>query len=125
MQAIDFHTHAFPDTLAERAVPLLESETENATACLDGKLASLLASMDRAGIVTSVVASIATKPTQWESILRWSASIASSKIIPFASVHPADPEALDHLEQIREAGIRGIKLHPYYQEFDVDEKTKK
>jgi predicted TIM-barrel fold metal-dependent hydrolase len=122
MRTIDFHTHAFPDSLAERAVPLLESETEDAKACLDGKLSSLLASMDRAGIAASVVASIATKPSQWESILRWSVSIASERIIPFASVHPADPEALDHLKAIREAGIRGIKLHPYYQEFDLDER---
>jgi predicted TIM-barrel fold metal-dependent hydrolase len=122
MRAIDFHTHAFPDSLADRAVPQLESEAEGARAYLDGKLGSLLASMDRAGIVASVVASIATKPTQWESILRWSVSIASSRIVPFASVHPSDPQVLDHLGAVREAGIQGIKLHPYYQEFDVDEK---
>ena len=122
MRAIDFHTHAFPDSLADRAVPQLESEAEDAKAYLDGKLSSLLVSMDRAGIVASVVASIATKPPQWESILRWSASIASARIIPFASVHPSDPQVLDHLETIREAGIKGIKLHPYYQEFDIDER---
>ena len=77
--------------------------------------------MNRAGISTSVVASIATKPQQWEPILDWSRSIASKRIVPFASVHPDDPAARDHLRIIRDSGIRGIKLHPYYQEFELDE----
>jgi predicted TIM-barrel fold metal-dependent hydrolase len=121
-RVVDFHTHAFPDALAERAVPQLESEADGARAYLDGKISSLLASMDRAGISISVVASIATKPSQWESILRWSRSIASQRIVPFASVHPEDPQALDHVDRIAEAGIRGVKLHPYYQAFEVDER---
>jgi predicted TIM-barrel fold metal-dependent hydrolase len=122
MRAIDFHTHAFPDSLAEKAIPLLESEAEDARAVLDGKIGALLKSMDKAGIEISVVASIATKPKQWASILTWSQSIASSRIIPFASVHPDDPQCLEQISRIQEAGLKGIKLHPYYQDFNVDEK---
>jgi len=121
-RVVDFHTHAFPDALAERAIPQLEAEAEGAKAHLDGKISSLLESMDRAGIAISVVASIATKPSQWESILRWSRGIASERIVPFASVHPDDPDALEHVDRMAEAGIPGVKLHPYYQEFDVDER---
>ncbi len=121
MRVIDVHTHAFPDALAARAIAALEAETPGVRACLDGRLQSLVASMDRAGIEVSVVASIATKPSQFASILAWSRSIASSRIVPFASVHPDDAEATAHLRSIAEAGIRGIKLHPYYQGFAVDE----
>ncbi len=117
---IDVHTHAFPDELAARAVPFLEDEG-NIRAHLDGTISSLLGSMDECGIDISVVASIATKAEQFDSILSWSKSIASSRIVPFPSVHPADPKALARISAIRHAGFKGIKLHPYYQEFSLDE----
>ncbi len=120
MSIIDFHTHAFPDALAERALPELEKEGD-VKAVLDGKLSSLLRSMDGAGIQVSVVASIATKPTQFRPILEWSRAIASDRIVPFPSVHPDDPEAVDHIAAIAAAGFRGVKLHPYYQGYTLDE----
>ncbi len=92
--AIDVHTHAFPDRLAARAIAALEAGAPSCRAFLDGRLASLVASMDRAGIETSVVASIATKPEQFPAILAWSREIASPRIVPFASVHPDDPQAV-------------------------------
>jgi len=120
MKVIDFHAHAFPDTVAEKAMPLLESEA-NVKAPLNGTLADFLRAMDRAGVVVSVLSSIATKPTQFEPILQWSKGIASDRIVPFPSVHPADPEAVAHVHAIAEAGFKGLKLHPYYQEFCIDE----
>ena len=120
MQIIDFHAHAFPDPIAERAMPALEAEGD-IRAVLDGKVSSLLRSMDAAGIHASVVASIATRPSQFEPILRWSAEIASERIIPFPSVHPDDPEVVAHVHRINRQGFRGLKLHPYYQDFDLDE----
>ena len=120
MQIIDAHTHAFPDALAERAVPVLASEGR-VPAHLDGKVASLLASMDRAGIAASVICSIATRPEQFGAILKWSRAIASDRLIPLASVHPSDPEAAAKVRLVRQAGLRALKLHPYYQDYDLDE----
>jgi len=116
----DFHTHAFPDAMADRAIASLQSETDKATAHLDGRVSSLLASMDKAGIGRSVICSIATKPTQFDKILEWSKQIRSERIVPFPSIHPKDPDAQAHIRQIAEAGFKGIKLHPYYQEFEID-----
>lgn len=115
---VDAHTHAFPDGIAARAVPLLEREGE-VEAFLDGRLSSLLRSMDSSGVDIAVVASIATKPAQFESILRWSSTIASSRILPFPSVHPDDPYAARRVGEIARAGFRGVKLHPYYQGFSL------
>lgn len=117
---IDFHTHAFPDKLATSAIPYLEKEG-NVKACLDGTISSLLASMDRAGIEQSVVCSIATRPAQFDSILAWSKQIRSDRIIPFLSFHPSDVNYLERIDQIKAEGFKGIKLHPYYQEFKIDE----
>ncbi len=117
---IDFHTHAFPDELAEKAMSVLELEGD-VKAHLDGRVDSLISSMDRCGIEKSIVCSIATKPSQFEPILEWSQKIRSERIIPFPSLHPDDPEALLKIDSIKNEGFKGIKFHPYYQDFLVDE----
>ncbi len=114
---IDLHTHAFPDALAARAIAKLE--TGNTKAFTDGTVAGLLRSMDAAGVGASVICSIATKPGQFEPILEWSKAVASDRLIPFASIHPADPLAVERVARVRDAGLRGIKIHPYYQDFDL------
>ena len=84
---IDFHTHAFPDSIAKKAIPVLEKEG-NIPAFLDGTVSSLLSSMNNSGIEKSVVCNIATKIKQFDSILDWSEKIRSDRIIPFPSINP-------------------------------------
>lgn len=117
---IDFHTHAFPDPVAAKAIPALEQKG-NVKANLDGRIDSLLTSMETAGIDKSVLCSIATSPNQFEAILAWSQQIRSERIIPFPSCHPADPRALDNIARIAGEGFVGIKMHPYYQDFYLAE----
>lgn len=117
---IDFHTHAFPDQIAATAIPTLEKKG-NVKAYLNGTVSDLLKSMDQAGIEQSVVCSIATRVEQFQSILDWSLSIRSERIIPLPSVHPGDPDRLEHLRRIRDMGFLGLKLHPYYQDFFLDD----
>jgi predicted TIM-barrel fold metal-dependent hydrolase len=120
MEIVDFHTHAFPDEIAERAMSILEKEG-NIKARLDGRLSSLLKSMDDNGIERSVVCSIATKPSQFDSIFSWSKKIRSERIYPFPSVHPDDTNFRERIRAIKEEGFLGLKFHPYYQDFDMDE----
>jgi len=117
----DFHTHAFPDAIAARALQILCDETDEVHAYLDGRLSSLLASMDRHNIGRTVLCSIATRPEQFAPILAWSRAVVSKRVIPFPSLHPDDPKAVDRVTEIATAGFKGIKLHPYYQEFDLNE----
>lgn len=117
---IDIHTHAFPDSLADRAMAHLHSQCD-VKSYLDGRVDSLLRSMDEAGIEASVICSIATKPAQFEPILQWSAQIRSDRIIPFPSVHPADPDLPEKIGRIAREGFLGVKIHPYYQNMVIDE----
>lgn len=117
---IDFHAHAFPDPVAAAAVPAL-AEKGQVTPCLDGRIDSLLAAMDRVGVEKSVLCSIATRPGQFQSILNWSQAIRSERIIPFPSFHPESPDALQNIQTIANAGFKGVKMHPYYQNFRIDE----
>ena len=96
-------------------------EEGNIKANLDGRISSLLKSMDEAGIEKSVVCSIATKPDQFPSILKWSKDILSDRLVPFPSVHPEDTKAAERVRVVHAEGLKGIKLHPYYQRFDMDE----
>ncbi|MGD0884849.1 MAG: amidohydrolase family protein [Thermodesulfovibrionales bacterium] len=117
---IDFHTHAFPDELSERAMKIL-GEEGGIKASLDGRVSSLLHSMDSYGIEKSVVCSIATKPVQFDPIMSWCEKIRSERIIPFPSLHPGDPEFSGRISQIKSEGFKGIKFHPYYQDFEMDD----
>lgn len=117
----DFHAHVFPDRVAGKAIAAVESALGGERAHLDGRLGSLLESMDRAGIDRAVICSIATTPRQFDSILAFSRSIASRRIVPFLSVHPEDPAAVERLEIGAREGFKGVKLHPYYQKFFLDD----
>lgn len=121
MRCIDFHTHIFPDHLAATTIPALAA-AGNVKPAADGTAAGLLASMERAAVTASVVCSIATRPAQFQAILDWSKRIRSERLIPFVSLHPASKELEREIDLIREAGFKGIKLHPYYQDFYLEEK---
>jgi len=121
LKAIDFHTHAFPDFLAERAIAQLEAHAHGHKAFIEGTVSALLRSMDEAEIEKSVVCSIATSPSQVDSIVKWSAEIASDRIIPFPSVHPNTENVKQKLREIYHRGFLGVKLHPQYQGFCLDD----
>ena len=97
---IDFHAHAFPDEVAASAIPYLEEEGD-VKANHDGRIASLLDLMDRDGVEKSVICCIATRPSQFKSIMGWSKQISSERIIPFPSFHPEDPHAVEHISQVK------------------------
>jgi len=118
---IDFHVHCFTDELASKAIPQL-ARRANITPRLDGTISSMKESMKKAGVDKSVVLSIATKPSQVEKINTWTASIEDDSIVAFGSVHPDDENWKAELLRLKENGIKGIKLHPDYQKFFVDDK---
>lgn len=118
---IDFHTHAFPDALAARAIPGLAHTGGGLIPLTDGTVSGLIGSMDRCNVSHSVLLNIATKPAQQTRVNDWAASVACERVIPFGSVHPDAPDVLEALEHIHALGLKGIKLHPEYQGFCVDD----
>ncbi|RLD16123.1 MAG: amidohydrolase [Caldiserica bacterium] len=115
---IDFHTHAFPDDLAERALNKLTYKSK-VKPSFNGTVRGLLQSMDEAGIEKAVLLNIATKPTQVENIIIWCKKIRSERIIPFPSIHPENENYREILKKIKGEGFKGIKLHPMFQNFDM------
>lgn len=118
---IDFHTHCFPDKIAEKAVAKLAHASGGLMPGTDGTVDGLKASMARHGVDMSVVLNIATNAHQQKSVNDFAASINSGNIVSFGSVFPDAPDALDELERIQSLGLKGVKLHPDYQGFSVDD----
>jgi hypothetical protein len=118
---IDFHTHAFPDELAPRAMKKLIEEAPGVQAFLDGKISSLLDSMDRNNISHSVICCIATMPKQFTPIFNWCKKVQTDRLILFPSIHPSDEKWKERISLIKDAGFKGIKMHPYYQDYRLDD----
>ena len=117
---IDFHAHAFPDRIAAGAVEKLAAEAGGLRPSTDGTVEGLTQTLERLDAM-GVLLPVATKPSQQRSINDWVALQRSDRIIPFGSVYPLAFDAVDELERMAEMGLRGVKLHPEYQGFDVDD----
>ena len=129
-QLIDFHTHNFPDALAPRAIEAMVQKLRGVLLPVgDGTIATQLRDMDAAGVSKAVVCPVATKPTQFQVILDRAKAVrdgefgdeAAARLVQLCSVHPADRNYAEHLNEVAAAGFKGIKLHPYYQNFRLDD----
>ena len=120
---IDFHTHIFPKKIAAHAVATIEIKAATPT-YLDGSLEDLRASMKEAGIDISVLLSVATNPAKishMNDLQIAGAEQGDPDLIWFGCVHPYAHNWKEELERIAAAGLKGIKLHPQYQGFVIDE----
>ena len=119
---IDFPVHAFPDPVAQKAIPTLSATSGGVVPAYDGTIASLKRHLTENGVDKAVILNIATNTHQQKKVNDFAISLLSDEqLVPFGSVHPESPDALSELERLKAAGIRGIKLHPDYQNFFVDE----
>lgn len=122
---IDFHTHAFPEKIAKPTIEKLSYTAGGLIPQTDGTIDGLKAVMKRDGIDKSVVLAIATNEKQQKAVNDFIKSQESDNIIPFGSVYPWAEDALDELERIKAMGMKGIKFHPEYQNFYVDDEKMK
>ncbi len=120
MKIIDFHTHCFPDKIAHDAIISLEQKGA-IKAFTDGTRAGLELSMRAAGIDLALNLPVATSPDQVESINRWSMKNNSMPVLSTGAIHPLseDPERI--ISDVSGKGLRGIKMHPEYQDFSPDD----
>lgn len=122
----DFHTHAFPDAIAPRAMETLSYAAGGLKPQTDGTVTSLKEQLHRDGVDMAVVLSIATNPNQQKKVNDFAISVNEDPMLfAFGSVHPDAPDALEELERLHCAGLKGIKFHPEYQGFYADDEKMK
>lgn len=122
---IDFHTHCFPNKLAPKAISNLSYNAGGLEHYTDGTVDGLLNSMDKYAVDVSAVMNIATNTHQQQAVNNFAASINNERIVAFGSVHPESQDVFEELERIKDMGLKGIKFHPEYQNFYVDEERMK
>lgn len=127
MKLIDFHTHFFPDSIGPRTIEhILASSMEPIPSYGNGTLAALKDYMRQDGVDISVNMPVATKKEQVIGINRRmiECNKTEKNIICFGAMHQDFGEIgsiEEELEHLAKNGIRGIKLHPEYQQFFPDE----
>lgn len=123
---VDFHTHIFPDKIAARTIEKLE-RIGNAKAFTDGREQSLVTSMEKAGVDVSVVLPVVTAPEQFDTINHFAAALNEKyqdrdvRLLSFGGIHPDTPDYKKKLREIQNLGLKGIKLHPDYQNTYFDD----
>lgn len=120
---IDFHVHTFPEKIAQAAVGKLAG-ISGLTPSTDGTIKSTLEVLKKADISCGATLNIATSPKQQTAINNTAAEVKKEyedTLFPFGSVHFEAENALEELERIKELGLYGVKLHPDYQGFMIDD----
>ena len=121
---IDIHTHCFPEAIAAKALKKL-ADASHAVPLTDGTAEGLTAAARAGGVDLSIVLPVATSPKQVGSINDFAARInertAETGLFSFGGAHPEDPDWREHLKQVAERGMKGVKLHPVYQGVDIDD----
>lgn len=122
---IDFHTHVFPDKIANATLSALQANSSNQP-YTNGTVDGLMSSMTNNNVDICVNLPVLTKPTQFETVLNFAVSInqrfngSDKKIISFAGIHPDCEDIPGKMRQVFEAGIKGVKIHPDFQETFID-----
>lgn len=121
---IDIHTHTFPDKIAAATLDKLK-HLSHTIPFTDGTAVGLAASMARAGVDRSVVMPVATSSRQVPHVNDASARMnelgAQTGVLSFGCMHPDFDGWKEELARVRDLGLKGIKLHPQYQDTDFDD----
>ena len=119
---IDFHTHVYPDAMAERIMAAL-SNNPGVTGHTDGTLNGLLNSMADSGVDKSVILPVNTRKGQFDTVNRFALNINEKydNLISFGGIHPDDDDPEDKLAYLKANGFKGIKIHPDYTETFIDD----
>ena len=123
---IDFHTHVYPDKIAEKTIQTLMSSAPAVTdVYTKGTLSALLESMENAGIDKSVILPVATRKGQFDTINKFALNINMNhkNLVSFGGIHPDDDDIPEKIRFFKENGFKGVKIHPDYTDtFIYDER---
>lgn len=120
---IDCHAHIYPAKIARKAVEAIGDFYDLHMDIKEGTADILVKNGQKYGVSNYIVHSVATTPAQTVSINNFIKSEMDKhpELIGFAALHP-DCEDFDmEFEHIEKLGLKGIKLHPDFQKFNIDD----
>ncbi len=119
---IDFHTHTFPDAIAEKTINLLKSKSNTIPFC-DGTNKCLSLDGKSLNIDLSVVLPVVTNPLKTQKINDTAVELNKNytNLLSFGGVHPDTENVRDEIKRIADLGLKGIKIHPAYQQVKLND----
>ena len=123
MKIIDAHCHIFPDKIAQKATDSIGKFYDLEMECGIGSPSVLLQEGEALGVAGFVVCSTATKPHQVVSINDFIAQACAQnpRFIGLATMFPGFEDVHGELQRAKAMGLHGIKLHPDFQAFLIDD----
>lgn len=117
---IDTHTHLYPEKISSKVVELLREHY-----CLpvpyQGTISEYQHIIHQHHVDAAIFFTAATCPAQVRSANRWAKLNTNKEMIGFGTLHPDDQNADAEIKWLKEAGIKGIKFHPDFQHFFIDD----
>lgn len=123
MPIIDAHCHIYPEKVAQKAVESIGAFYSLAMS-EGGTCAQLVHAHDEAGITHAVVHSVATNPHQVASIntfISEKAKESGGRFTGLGTLHPDSGDMRGDVERLVALGLHGVKLHPDFQRFRLDD----
>lgn len=120
---IDTHCHVYPDSIAAHAAEAIGKFYDFPIAA-DGRVETMLRLGAQAGVCHHVVCSVATTPHQVASVNRFihaTATAQPSRITGLGALHPDSSDQQADVEHILSLGLKGVKLHPDFQQVALDD----
>lgn len=123
MQIIDFHTHIYPNDIAQKATDNI-CNFYGLSTNLTGTSEVLLERGKTAGISKYVLLPVALKPEQAHHINQFIVQevTAHPEFFGFGTLHAEISDFDREIDFIESSGLKGIKLHPDSQQFAIDDK---
>ncbi|MBQ9993298.1 MAG: amidohydrolase family protein [Clostridia bacterium] len=122
MRIIDCHAHIFPEKIATKASSGIGDFYGVTMNCV-GSSEHLLEKGSKAGVDTYWVHSVATTAHQVRAINSFIAEQCSihPEFVGFGTLHPDVEDVAAEVENIIALGLRGVKMHPDFQRFNIDD----
>jgi predicted TIM-barrel fold metal-dependent hydrolase len=117
MMIIDVHTHVWPDRIAHRALGAPSAGIQRHG---DGTVAGAAEAMRRGEVDRFVCLAVADTGPRLEAANAFVGGLDPARFIGFGTVH-ADRSPEDNLKSLRENGLRGVKVHPLFQGYPLDD----
>ena len=123
MKLIDIHTHIYPESIARKAAASIREFYELDTAEMDGTAKTLLEHGSEVGIERFVILPVSMRPERTRHINDFILSQLEKepRFLGFGTIHAAMEGITDEVQYIMDKGLRGLKMHPDTQVFDIDD----
>ena len=122
MKIIDIHAHVYPDPIAAKAAKSIRNYYHLGDD-MDGTISKLLERGSAAGVYHYLILPVAVKPDHVRNINAFIRQQVQQHdcFTGFGTVHAGMENILEEVQRIEEMGLKGIKIHPHYQEVDIDD----